>query len=234
MTLHKRHFVFAGFAAVISLAIGATFALAPPSTGIVWRDVLPEPPISGGAIDRADQADVMRLQRLVNTPRWQQAKRDVSYDIFVAFSSVLGADFTASQRPQVAALLDYSGRYVHRASNEAKAIHPRPRPYRTLANLQVCQSPSPINSSYPSGHAAWGVVAARILAQLYPSQTKQILARGLDYGQSRVVCAVHYPSDVSAGQMMADAMLAQLENDDAYLRLLAAAKRAVRVASPTQ
>ena len=224
MKPHQHYLIYAALAVVISLGIGASFALTPPATGIAWQRVLPKPPVSGSEIDRADATQVRDLQRLINTPRWTQAKSDVSYDMFTVFGPIVGLDFTAVQQPQIAALLTYASRYTNRASNEAKAVYARARPHAAMSDVKTCQAPAPINSSFPSGHAAWGVVAANIVARLYPASSPAILARGLDYGQSRVVCGVHYPSDIVAGRIMAVAILARLDHDPEFLRLMAAAK----------
>jgi acid phosphatase (class A) len=62
------------------------------------------------------------------------------------------------------------------------------------------------------------------MARVEPTHTQALLARGLDYGTSRVVCGVHYPSDVVAGRLVGDAILARLDNDPRYQELMSAAK----------
>jgi acid phosphatase (class A) len=58
------------------------------------------------------------------------------------------------------------------------------------------------------------------LAELVPSRADAILQRGRDYGDSRVVCGLHYPSDVEAGRTIAAAALARLHADPAFRRAL--------------
>ena len=43
---------------------------------------------------------------------------------------------------------------------------------------------------------------AAVLARLEPAHAAAILARAAQYGQSRIVCEVHWRSDVTAGQML--------------------------------
>ena len=65
---------------------------------------------------------------------------------------------------------------------------------------------------------------ALILSELAPDRANAILARGLAYGESRVICGVHYASDVEAGRLVGAAMVARLKGDRAFQRDLAAAR----------
>ena len=58
-----------------------------------------------------------------------------------------------------------------------------------------------------------------------PERSKQLLARGQEYGESRVVCAMHYPSDVAGGQLVATAIVARLHSVPQLSRDLACAKQ---------
>ena len=64
--------------------------------------------------------------------------------------------------------------------------------------------------SYPSGHATQGWAYALILASLVPEKATPILARGRAYGESRIVCGVHWLSDVAAGRLTGTAVFAAL------------------------
>jgi acid phosphatase (class A) len=191
-----------------------------------WGKILPPVPIAGSAQDQADMAAVRQAQSLQGGARWTQAADDAPLLIYGIYGSVLGSDFTLAKRPEIGALMAYAGRQFSQASNDAKAIYTRPRPFVTDPSLAVCTAEKPGGFSYPSGHAGWGWLSALILARLEPQAGEAILARGLDYGQSRVVCGVHYPSDLMAGRILADAVLVTLEQDPTYQRLFAEAKGA--------
>ena len=64
--------------------------------------------------------------------------------------------------------------------------------------------------SYPSGHSAMGWLYALLLAEIDPSHAAAIVQRGRAYGESRVVCGVHYYSDIEGGRMTASALVAAL------------------------
>ncbi len=83
------------------------------------------------------------------------------------------------------------------------------------------------DGSYPSGHNAIGWAWALILAEIAPQQSNAILARGLAYGQSRLVCNVHWQSDATQGRIMGAATVARLQADPTFRADLAAAKAEV-------
>jgi acid phosphatase (class A) len=80
------------------------------------------------------------------------------------------------------------------------------------------------NASYPSGHAmtawSWGL----IMAEANPRKATDVLALARDSAQSRVVCGVHYQSDVDAGRLLGSAMVASLHDVPDFRADLATAK----------
>jgi acid phosphatase (class A) len=83
------------------------------------------------------------------------------------------------------------------------------------------------DGSYPSGHAALGWAWALVLSEVAPERTNALLARGLAFGQSRVICGVHWQSDVNTGRVMGSAAVAVLHSDPTFTAQLAAAKAEV-------
>ena len=63
-----------------------------------------------------------------------------------------------------------------------------------------------------------------ILCEIVPDRTDVILARGYAFGQSRVICNVHWQSDVDAGRIMGAAAVARLHADEDFLADLEKAK----------
>ena len=86
------------------------------------------------------------------------------------------------------------------------------------------------DGSYPSGHAAIGWAWALILAELAPDRADQLLARGLAFGQSRVVCNVHWQSDVLMGRTLGAAAVARLHFDGKFIAAMQAARKELRQA----
>ncbi len=80
------------------------------------------------------------------------------------------------------------------------------------------------NGSYPSGHTAIGWAWALVLAEASPDQSDAIFARGRAFGDSRLVCDVHWESDVLEGRMIGAATVARLHAEPTFLADLEAAK----------
>jgi hypothetical protein len=76
-----------------------------------------------------------------------------------------------------------------------------------------------INSpSYPSGHTTYGYTGALILAVLVPERYQQMVARGAEYGNDRILMGAHYAMDVMGGRTLAIYDMAHLlANDPAYV-----------------
>ena len=72
------------------------------------------------------------------------------------------------------------------------------------------------NASYPSGHSMTGWTWSLILAELVPAKADDMLAVGKQIGESRIICGVHYASDIEAGRTLAGAMVARLHADPQF------------------
>ena len=79
-------------------------------------------------------------------------------------------------------------------------------------------------SSYPSRHAmiGWGIALA--LAELMPDCKDEILNRGFEYGESRLIKGSNYYSDVIAARVIAACDLGKLHNETVFNTLLQNAK----------
>lgn len=76
-----------------------------------------------------------------------------------------------------------------------------------------------INSpSFPSGHTTYGYTGALVLALLVPERYQQMIARGAEYGNDRILMGAHYAMDVLGGRTLALYDMAHLlANDKAYV-----------------
>lgn len=71
--------------------------------------------------------------------------------------------------------------------------------------------------SFPSGHAAVGWAWSLLLIKLFPEKEKEILKRGHDFGESRVVCNAHWHSDVDMGRVMGQTVVDCLWGNSGFL-----------------
>jgi acid phosphatase (class A) len=88
------------------------------------------------------------------------------------------------------------------------------------------------NASYPSGHAMTGWAWGLVLGELAPAKASGLLEAGREIGQSRVVCGVHYLSDVEAGRLLGAAMVAAEHAKPTFRADFAAAKAELARAKP--
>ncbi|MCC7196056.1 MAG: phosphatase PAP2 family protein [Gemmatimonadaceae bacterium] len=76
-----------------------------------------------------------------------------------------------------------------------------------------------INSpSFPSGHTTYGYMGSLLLAVMVPERYGEMIARGAEYGNSRIMVGAHYAMDVLGGRALAYHDMAHLlANDPAYV-----------------
>lgn len=204
--------------------VHALFAGAPANTIVDGRVFLPASPAEDSAIDRADRAIV---RGPYSAERIEQARQDNAIDPFAAFDAVLGAEFNAERFPATRALLMRVARDAGSASQPPKTLYARPRPFVRDAAQATCVSVDPMlrnNFSYPSGHAAIGWAWGLTLAELAPAHADALVRRGYEFAESRVVCGVHFPSDVEAGRDLGAAVVARLHADADFRAALDAAR----------
>jgi hypothetical protein len=72
--------------------------------------------------------------------------------------------------------------------------------------------------SYPSGHTTYGYTGSLVLALLVPQRYQQMVTRGAEYGNDRILMGAHYAMDVLGGRTLATYDLAHvLANDPVYV-----------------
>ena len=72
--------------------------------------------------------------------------------------------------------------------------------------------------SFPSGHTTYGYMGSLLLAVLVPDRYQEMVVRGADYGNDRIIMGAHYAMDVLGGRTLATWDLAHLlANDPAYM-----------------
>ena len=192
--------------------------------------LLPPPPADDSAAFALDQ-QVSQARNLRGTSRWQQAIVDADLQFPNAasiFSCAVGVDISQANTPHLYALLRRTRTDGAVVSDAAKALYNRTRPF--VANGEGTCTPDKEaglaeNGSYPSGHTSIGWTWALVLAELAPERVDAVLARGRAYGQSRLVCNVHWASDVAAGREMGTAVVARLHADATFRADMDAARK---------
>lgn len=186
----------------------------PPLKSPDVRLVLPAPPLPGSAAQEDDNRVFHKTRALKDTPRWTLAQHDsdLSHAVLLHdFSCAIGYQLTLSKAPHLDALLDRVQKTVKQRTHEAKQYWHRQRPF-VGTTAPTCTATDTLNphASYPSGHATAGYSLALILARLAPDRAGKLLQRGRTFGESRIICGVHWKSDVQNGYLNAATQMAAL------------------------
>ena len=188
-------------AALIGAAPKAPSLLAPGDLDPAL--VLPPPPDDASAQHLAEVAE-LRAMDAARTPEMLAAARhDSDTKNASVFAGAVGRGFDLARLPATARLMQDVRVAEKDAADRAKAHFRRNRPWVAAPDLHHCGKDDDADwSSYPSGHTTMGYAMAAVLARLDPAQAPAIMARAQAYGQSRIVCEVHYRSDVTAGEVL--------------------------------
>ncbi len=192
--------------------------------------LLPPPPAEGSAARALDEEVSRKALALRGTPRWALATEDAELRFPEAagtFSCALGAPVTERDTPHLYMLLRRTLADAGLSTYAAKNNYRRIRPF--LVNREPSCTPDEEDhlkqdGSYPSGHTAIGWAWALVLAEIAPDRADAILARGRAFGESRVICNVHWQSDVVEGRFLGAATVARLHADPAFRNELEAAR----------
>ena len=192
---------------------------------------LPAPPDTSSVAYLADFNKYQwgRAQR--TTIRGRQADYDTYWQadsILKGYAHAFGLAITPTATPQTYALMCKVCVDAELGVTAAKRRYMRKRPYVQYNEHTGCPAQEEElrhTGSYPSGHSARGWATALVLAELRPDRQNQILERGYQYGESRVIEGYHYESDVEAARLAASAVVARLHADETFMLQLSKAKK---------
>jgi len=197
--------------------------------------LLPPPPAKKSMAFKRDQEAYKNGLALRNTSRGKQAVRDADLsdaNIGKPFSEALGIEISPQNTPITYDLLKRLREdTVELAVNGAKNHYMRVRPFVYYKDTATCYPKDDAilrkNGSYPSGHATFGWATALVLVEIRPQREKELLKRGYEFGENRVICGAHWQSDIDAGFIMGAADFARLSADPAFITEVAAAKKEI-------
>lgn len=167
------------------------------------------------------------------TERGEQAKADAdnSVDAMMKTFSTPAFEISRQSNPAIAALMDYTRENLIKTAGELGSSTFRERPYvklnprRNKTLISEDEDTLKETTSYPSTHSEIGWGLALLLVEIGPREAaNDILARGFEYGRSRVIAGFNYPTDVQDARLWASATLAHLHTVPEFQNLLQAAK----------
>ena len=186
---------------------------------------IPPPPISS-SFEYKLEVEFMknRISKLSDAQK-ELAIKDALNESVGFFSDTL-AGFDIAKLPKTKLLFD---KVKYNAGYEARSFKnyfKTKRPYQVDADIQACVAPKPSNldRSYPSGHTTMGYAMGVVLANLVPEKAKEIMERSRLYGENRINCGAHFPSDVSGGQVLGTLVAKELLKNNEFQLLMKASK----------
>lgn len=209
------------------LARGANFVTPEQSHPL---EILPAPPAPGSAASDAELAELHRIEAARTAEETARAKADDENQTIFLYKTLFGDKFIKEKLPAVDALGARLKADESANAGAAKEAFHRVRPYNLDKTLHpVCKTKAK-DDSYPSGHTTFGYLAGLALIDLVPERRDEILARAGDYAHNRLVCGVHFASDIAAARLLAYAVHGAMELDPEYRKMVDAARAELRQA----
>jgi acid phosphatase (class A) len=190
--------------------------------------LIPDPPAAGSAVDKAELADLHRIEKTRTAAQVAAAKADEGNESIFLYVTVLGAEFKAETLPVTAELGVHVKNEQSVAGGALKKVFARPRPYQEDKTLHPACAVTDLPNSYPSGHALTGYLEGLTLAEIVPEKRDKILARADEYAHNRLVCGVHHASDVEASRRVAYVVFGYMMATPKFQSDLAAARAETR------
>jgi acid phosphatase (class A) len=187
------------------------------------------PPARDSAQTRQELAQLLELQQHRSAADVDTARADRKTEVG-RFFGALGVPDAIGALPHVRRLAQRAEDDIRPYVRAAKDRFRRSRPYVIEPRIEPCIGDVEDDLSYPSGHATYGYVMAYLLSDLVPERRAQLLRRAAEFGRQRMVCGVHFPSDVEAGRQGAEWLAHELLTDPAYAEDLRAARHELRAA----
>lgn len=163
------------------------------------------------------------------------AIRDAVYGldcIIREFSEPFGLTISKEETPEIYKVMRDGTATCDSICTLPKRYYMRKRPFMRFHEQTLTPDDEPAlsrNGSYPSGHTLLGWSSALLLSEINPERADTILARGLMYGDSRVIVGAHWQSDVDAGRLAASVAYARLHTSERFLSQMRLARLEFRV-----
>jgi len=179
---------------------------------------LPPPPAAGSAVEKRELQELHAIAKRSSKELLETATRDAKDETPDIFNDAVG--FDVATKPETFKLLKLVVEEEDGDSKLAKAYFHRLRPYAVDPSVRACEPKKPGKvkpaNSYPSGHASLAFSMGVVLASVVPEKSQAILARASEYAEHRLVCGVHYRSDIVAGQQFGTILALKLMQNPGF------------------
>ena len=211
------------FAFSMFCAGAADAAMLDPAT-IQPGQFLPPPPAEGSPAAKAEMQEVNDIIARSSAAEIAKAAKDDADEGPDIFNDALGFDVRA--RPETLKLLTLVADEEEVDTKRAKTFFHRKRPWVIDPAVKTCtlEKLGQVPNSYPSGHATLGYSLGVVLTHLMPEKSQVILARAADYAGHRLVCGMHFRSDIVASQEYGTLLALRLMENPGFMAQMEKAK----------
>lgn len=172
--------------------------------------LLPPPPADGSPKAIAEMDELHQIEKTRTKKEFAAADWDFKHEDVTAFVGVMGPKFDLDKLPKTKALFDVVKAEAKATGKVGKNFFKRNRPWIVDPSLKACATDDPPQSSYPSGHSTIGYATTVILGALVPAKAEALKTRADQYARNRLVCSMHFHSDIVAGQILGTAIAVDL------------------------
>lgn len=212
-------------ALLLGLMLGAALVSLPAFAD--WQSLtakdfsIANPPTPNSSEDKEDFAKLHEFQK-TRTTETCRIGGEQDHGHFKTFFKDREDLLSKKERQRAEPLMEKVEKVTKGIVGAFKDQHARPRPYNTDKSLKPCVARDARGSfAYPSGHATRGALETCLLASIYPDRKSALLEYGKFVGDVRVMIGVHHPSDVKAGQSLAQQICDRLLGDEHFAKELA-------------
>ncbi len=170
------------------------------------------PPAADSEEHRTQMAIVLWLQKTRTPQQVAFVEKPLNLE---RFAPLISTELVDADGRLLKTTLDAIINEVRADYDALKAIYGEPRPFQADKRVHPVGDPRPV-ASYPSGHATRAMVYGKILSDLFPKHTDDLMALAVEIGYGRVIAGVHYPDDVVAGQKLGAAYAKTILAQPAY------------------
>jgi acid phosphatase (class A) len=192
--------------------------------------LLPPPPPADSPEQVAEMQEVRAVCRNAPSNDVAIAFSEREFTIF-NFTPAIGDFFQPGKFPKTEAFMKNVQHDAETVTDASKNIWKRPRPF--MIDHSLAKGKLEKTWSYPSGHSTESMVLALVLADLFPEHRDAIIAKARSIGWHRVEIARHFPSDIYAGRVLAQAIVRQMKESPDYQHDFAAAQAEIAAAQVT-
>jgi acid phosphatase (class A) len=191
-------------------------------------EIIASPPAADSDATKAELAELHALEASRGQAQADQAIWDDLNETVFLYRTVFGERFNEQTLPKLAAFAKRVRSDEGVNSDPAKQAFHRVRPYNLDKTLHPICKTKTLDDSYPSGHATSGYLLGLTLIEMVPEKHDEILARAETYAFDRLVCGVHYRSDLDASKRLAYTVHAIMTQNPLYREEMTEARAELR------